>query len=282
MFGVLSKSFKNACALISMAIGLVHLVPSPTTEPWSSRNTCQIKCLKKKYMWSLLRSLEGIQIVNLLRSVWQYLFTRDWLFSLWEFSNQVRKSESTDHNKSITYLKVIAEGTHQNSSLEKKTQKTFICFDEDAQGNSNVIIRGVQKKKNQDSGQMKIIWTWGVRWRWDSAEHWWKSRARYTTPSKQLVVLIWLQEWSCLWEALGWGFLSSFWFYLNFKVEAKMKEHGLVGGNAFHGLSHHRISPRGGSASALMFSVHNKPKPKTAPGEHQSHTDQEQGHGTRI
>lgn len=44
------------------------------------------------------------------------------------------------------YLKVIAEGTHQNSSLEKKTQDTFICIDEDDQGNSNIIISGVQVK----------------------------------------------------------------------------------------------------------------------------------------
>lgn len=97
-------------------------------------------------MWSLLRSLEGIQIINLLWSVWQCLFTRHWLFSLWEFFNQVRKSEGTDHRKSIMYLKVIAEGTHQNSSLEKKTQDTFICIDEDDQGNSNIIISGVQVK----------------------------------------------------------------------------------------------------------------------------------------
>lgn len=45
------------------------------------------------------------------------------------------------------YLKVIAEGTHQNSTLEKKTQDTFICIDEDDQGNSNIIIRGVQVKR---------------------------------------------------------------------------------------------------------------------------------------
>lgn len=65
---------------------------------------------------------------------------------VWEFSNQVRKSESTDHSKSITYLKVITEGSPQNSSSEKKTQETSICIDKDAQGNSNIIIRGVQIK----------------------------------------------------------------------------------------------------------------------------------------
>lgn len=55
----------------------------------------------------------------------------------------VFQPQSTDHIKSITYLKVIAEVIHQNSSLEKRTQETFICVGENDEGNSNVIIRGL-------------------------------------------------------------------------------------------------------------------------------------------
>lgn len=69
---------------------------------------------------------------------------------------QVKKSESTDHNKSILHLKVTTEGSHQNSSSEKKTQEIIICIDEDAQGKSDVIIRAVQIKLWADKDHLDL------------------------------------------------------------------------------------------------------------------------------
>lgn len=56
----------------------------------------------------------------------------------------VFQPQSTDHIKSITYLKVTeAETIHQNSSLEERTQGTFIYVGENDERTSNVIIRGL-------------------------------------------------------------------------------------------------------------------------------------------
>lgn len=136
----------------------------------------------------------------------------------------------------------------------------MMCINEDDQKNGYVIIRGLQTKK-QNSGQTKNIWTWDLRWRWGSSECQQRRRARYPTPSKQFVASLWLQWWSRFWEALGWGLLSTFKFYLNFKMESIVKKHGLVGQSFSWSSPLH--SSKGGICICIHVLVHNKPKPKT-------------------
>lgn len=88
-----------------------------------------------------------------------------------------------------------------------------------------------------------------------------RRRARYPTPSKQLVASLWLQWWSFFQKALGWGLLSTFKFYLNFKMQSKVKEHGLVGQSFLWFSPSHFF--KGGVCICIHVSVHNKPKPKT-------------------
>ena len=76
---------------------------------------------------------------------------------------------------------------------------------------------------------MKIIWTWGLGWRWDSTECLWRSRTKYASPKQTACGISMSAKGKLLLGSFGMRFSFKFWVLFELQSWSK-SQHGVGGG----------------------------------------------------
>lgn len=76
---------------------------------------------------------------------------------------------------------------------------------------------------------MKIIWTWGLGWRWNSTECLWRSRTKYASPKQTACGISMSAKGKLLLGSFGMRFSFKFWVLFELQSWSK-SQHGVGGG----------------------------------------------------
>lgn len=109
---------------------------------------------------------------------------------------------------------------------------------------------------------MKIIWTWGLGWRWDSTECLWRSRTKYASPKQTACGISMSAKGKLLLGSFGMRFSFKFWVLFELQSWSK-SQHGVGGGESFSCSSSPLYLSKGRACICTEFLVHMNSYQKT-------------------